>query len=113
MATNTDTKPWSSPTLDPNLVDTTPTDLPIAPPVGTPPPAPAPVNEMDQRDALAYIKEVLETYGLGSEADWAWEEIISGKGKEQIFQDLRQRDAYKARFSGMQIRRDNGLAAIS
>lgn len=67
----------------------------------------------DQLDAIARIRSVLGTYDLDSEADWAWSEIVNGVSETQFFQDLRQRDAYKTRFSGMADRQAAGLPAIS
>lgn len=66
-----------------------------------------------QRDAMAYIQSVLSQYGLGSDADWAWQQIVAGVSPTQLLQDLRQRTSYKDRFSGMDIRRQRGLSAIS
>lgn len=70
-------------------------------------------TEGEQRDAMAYIREVLTEMGLESEADWAWSQIVEGVGQAQLLQMLRQRDAYKQRFAGLEILRQNGLPAIS
>lgn len=69
--------------------------------------------EQEQRDALAYIRGVLDLYGLGSEADWAWSQIVAGVGQTQLLQALRQRPAYQQRFQGMALRQAAGLPAIS
>jgi hypothetical protein len=51
------------------------------------------------RDALALIKSTLLMYGLPeSLADWAWSEIVSGKGNSEILLDLRNRPEFKAEF---------------
>lgn len=73
----------------------------------------APRPEDSQRDAMAYIRSVLAEMGLESEADWAWSQIVEGIGQTQLLQLLRQRPAYKQRFRGMEILRENGLPAIS
>jgi hypothetical protein len=87
---------------------------PIAPVTPVTPTLPTGLPPSDeQRDALAYIRNVLDQYGLGSEADWAWSQIVEGVGQTQLLQALRQRDTYKQRFSGMAQRQANGLPAIS
>lgn len=67
----------------------------------------------EQTDALAYIRNTLDQYGLGSEADWAWSQIVQGVGQTQLLQALRQRPAYQQRFQGMAQRQANGLPAVS
>lgn len=67
----------------------------------------------EQLDAKAHLERTLEEYGLGELKEWAWEQIVEGKSPTRILQDLRQQEAYKTRFAGMEIRRAAGLSAIS
>lgn len=80
-------------------------------------PAQAPIDpaKLDaQRDALALIQQTLADYGLpASLADWAWQEIVAGKGEAQVLLDLRQRPEFKTRFPGIDLRQKAGLAPIS
>lgn len=64
-------------------------------------------------DAYQRLKATLDSYGLGSLADWAWARVQAGDSEIRILQDLRQRPEYKARFPGMAERRSRGLPAIS
>lgn len=70
-------------------------------------------GSQEKQDAFAYIKDVLGRYGLASEAQWAWDLIVDGVSEIELLQRLRERPAYKARFQGMELRRDNGLAPIT
>lgn len=76
------------------------------------PPA-APGTDPGKEDALAYVKGILDSYGLGSLGDWAWQQIQAGHTGDRVLQDLRQRDEYKQRFAGMEARQANGFSAIS
>lgn len=67
----------------------------------------------EELDAKAHLEQTLDEYGLGELKDWAWEQIVDGKSPTRILQDLRQQDAYKQRFAGMEARRQAGLSAIS
>lgn len=66
-----------------------------------------------QQTALGTLKQTLDTYGLGSLANWAWGEIVAGKSEQQVLLDLMQRPEFKGRFPGIQARADAGLPAIS
>ena len=70
---------------------------------------PAPTDE----SASAYLKSLLDQYGLGSEADWANQELIAGHSPEMILQELYQRPAFKARFPSIDARRRAGLNPMS
>lgn len=76
-------------------------------------PPQAPTATKDQEDAKAYLEETLRSYGLESLSGWAWEQIQKGHPPERILQELRQQEAYKQRFKGMEARRAAGLSAIS
>lgn len=66
-----------------------------------------------QEDAMAYLRGVLNRYGLGSLATWAWRQIQAGHSSERILQDLRDTKEYKQRFVGMELRQQRGLPAVS
>lgn len=67
-----------------------------------------------QQDAWAYIRNLLDSYGLPeSLADWAWDQIIGGVSAEQIALDLQDRPEFQARFPAIAERRAKGLPAIS
>lgn len=67
----------------------------------------------EQQNALANIRQTLNTYGLGDLADWAWQEIIAGKSDQQVLLDLMQTPQFKARFPGIDARQKAGLPPIS
>lgn len=67
-----------------------------------------------QRNALALIKTTLAQYGLPeSLGDWAWSEIVAGKGSAEIMLDLRQRPEFKAEFPEIDARVKAKLAPLS
>lgn len=70
-------------------------------------------SQTTQQDAQARLQGVLDSYGLGSLTQWAWDKIVGGESQEAILQDLRQTDQYKQRFPGMAARQAAGLPAIS
>lgn len=69
--------------------------------------------EGSDRDAYASLLGILEDYGLGSLANWLWTQILDDVPEPEIFIKLRQTDAYKQRFPGMDVRRQNGLRTLS
>lgn len=69
--------------------------------------------DLTQEDSLVYLKTVLDGYGLGALGDWAWDQIKQGFSPDRIIQNLRETDAYKQRFKGLEQRRLAGLPAIS
>lgn len=73
----------------------------------------ATAGSQGQQNALASIQQVLNTYGLGSLANWAWGEIVAGKSQDQIILDLYQTPEFKARFPAIASRQASGLPAIS
>jgi hypothetical protein len=81
---------------------------------GTGTQTPPPVNQNPgDSPALARIRALLDSYGLGSLADWAWQQLIAGRDETQVAQDLRERQEFKDRFAGMETRRQRGLAPMS
>lgn len=84
-------------------------------PPGWQPPATPQSTGLDryQQDSLAYLKSVLDYYGLGSLSDWAWEQIVKGNSPDQVMQELRQRPEFKQRFPVIDARRAAGLSPMS
>lgn len=52
----------------------------------------------EQRDAMALLRGVLDEWGLGSLADWAWKMMTSGASSAQVMLELRKQQAFKDRF---------------
>ena len=68
---------------------------------------------VESNPAYAAVKNVLDRYGLGDLANWAWEQIVAGSSPEQTIQSLREQDSYKARFAGIIERQKKGLPPMS
>lgn len=66
-----------------------------------------------QSEALATIAQLLSYYGLDSLISWVRDQIVNGSSETQVIQSLRQQDAYKLRFRGLELRRSAGLNAMS
>lgn len=76
--------------------------------------AAAAAKDASNRNALALIKQTLAQYGLPeSLGDWAWQEIVAGKGQAEVLLDLRQRPEFKAEFPEIDARLQAGLAPLS
>jgi hypothetical protein len=82
------------------------------PNLGTPVTGLAPLTD-SQTGAMAYLRNVLDSYGLGDLTEWAMGEIRKGYGQEKVLQDLRETPSYKTRFKVIQDRADAGLPPIS
>lgn len=67
----------------------------------------------DADNALEIIKDKLREYGLEGLADQAYNMLLDGVSAEAVVLRLRESDEFKNRFSGMQMRRENGMSAIS
>lgn len=69
----------------------------------------------DGGSAEAIIRSALQTYGLDQPSliQWAHQMILDHRSNDEILLQLRERPEYKARFPGMEIRKQNGLAPIS
>lgn len=67
----------------------------------------------DADNALEIIKDKLQEYGLEGLADQAYNMLLDGVSAEAVVLRLRETDEFKNRFSGMQMRRENGMSAIS
>ncbi len=71
---------------------------------------PQPEPSRDDPSAKAAIRQVLDGYGLGALADWAWNAYLGGTPQEQIALDMRNRPEYKQRFQGIDTLRQKGRA---
>ena len=60
-----------------------------------------------QRDAHAILRETFARYGLGAQAlaTWALDQVIMGKGIDQILLELEERPEFKAAFPEIEARR--------
>lgn len=63
--------------------------------------------------ASAYLRSVLQQYGLESLTGWAKEELNKGYEDVVVLQHLRERPEFKARFKAIVEREALGLPAIS
>ena len=68
-----------------------------------------------QQDAMSVIQTMLDSYGLGSLASWAWTELTSGKSVDQITFDLRQTPTYQQSIFGQtnKARQAGGLPVMT
>ena len=67
----------------------------------------------DAENALEIIKDKLRDYGLEGLADTAYNMLLDGVSAEAAVLRLRETDEFQNRFSGMAMRRANGMSAIS
>lgn len=67
-----------------------------------------------QQDAYATLKGLLDQYGLGSLASWAWSELLNNRSANEIALSLLEQPAYKQRFGAViDARRAAGLPPVS
>ena len=69
----------------------------------------------DAMSAKEIIADILESYGLGNLVDQAWEMLIEMDSPDAntVALQLRRSEEFQERFKGMQLRSENGHAAIS
>lgn len=69
----------------------------------------------DAMSAKEIIADILESYGLGNLVDQAWEMLIEMDSPDAntVALQLRRSEEFQERFKGMQLRNENGHAAIS
>ena len=67
----------------------------------------------DQQDAVAYLRELLSSYGLGELSGWAYDQVVNGNSPAMVRQMLWEQPAFKKRFKVIFDRREKGLPAIS
>lgn len=70
---------------------------------------------MNNKKASAYAQVVnyLEDIGLGSLAQWAANQLRSGKSPQQLYSAMRETPEYKKIFVGNEMRVKNGLPPLS
>lgn len=61
-------------------------------------------------DARDLIRDYLDTLGLGSENDWAVQQLIEGRSMDAVQIDLEKRPAFQARFPGYTQMKKDGKA---
>lgn len=64
-------------------------------------------------DAFATIKGILADYGLESLAGFVRDSLVEGKSEAEIMFELRDRPEFKAEFPEIELRKKEGLAALS
>ena len=67
----------------------------------------------DAENALEIVKDKLREYGLEGLADMAHNMLLDGVSAEAVVLRLRETEEFQNRFSGMEMRRANGMSAIS
>ncbi len=67
----------------------------------------------ESQDAVAYLEELLRSYGLEELGGWAYEQVTSGNSPTMIRQLLWEQPAFKKRFKVIFDRRDRGLPTVS
>jgi hypothetical protein len=70
-------------------------------------------EEQDARDALEIIQDSLGQYGLEGLSGFAYNMLIEGASVDSVMRQIRQTDEFQSRFSGLELRRQAGLSAIS
>lgn len=70
-------------------------------------------NATADANAQALISTMLDGYGLGSLASWAWGLVQDGYDANYVMAQLRDRPEFKQRFPAMDIRKQNGLTPLS
>jgi hypothetical protein len=66
-----------------------------------------------QEDAFAYLRELLESYGLESLSQFALDQVINGTSATQFRQMLWERPEFRQRFKVIFDRQAKGLAAMT
>lgn len=77
------------------------------------PAAPTPIPSAPAPSGRAVLESMLNEWGLGGLAGWAWQKVTQGVSNEQLVVELRQTAEYKQRFQGLAARQKKGLPAIS
>ena len=67
----------------------------------------------DADNALEIVKDKLREYGLEGLADMAHNMLLDGVSADAVVLRLRETEEFQNRFSGMELRRANGMSAIS
>lgn len=67
----------------------------------------------DQQNGIAYLTDLLASYGLSSLSGWARDQVIAGNSPLMVSQMLQDTPEFKARFKVIFDRRAKGLAPMS
>lgn len=67
-------------------------------------------SEQDKASAFASIRQMLNDFGLGSLADWAWKRYQDGFSLDQIMIEMYQRPEFKAVFPEYEVLAQKGRA---
>lgn len=67
----------------------------------------------DQQNGIAYLNDLLASYGLSSLSGWAKDQVISGNSPAMISQLLQDTPEFKSRFKVIFARRSAGLSPMS
>lgn len=67
----------------------------------------------DQQNGIAYLTDLLSSYGLSSLSGWAREQVVAGNSPLMVSQMLQETPEFKARFKVIFDRRAKGLAPMS
>jgi hypothetical protein len=91
------------------------TNTATTPPATTAPTAAVQGDTTPTGNAISSITGILDSYGLGSLATWAWNELTAGKNSDQILLDLQKQPAYENSVFGQAnaARTKNGLAPMT
>ena len=114
----------SRPERDPDAGPPPPMPMPT-PPDAPRPPTSDPVTVVDDdavmqaqetqddRDALTIIKDTLTSYGLEGLAADAYRFLMDGASTDSVMIQLKETEQFQERFKGLELRRQQGLPAIS
>lgn len=72
-----------------------------------------PTLTTNQRDAMARITLLLQTYGLSGMEGWIKDKLIGGASEAEVTLELFDQPAFKARFPVIEQRRAAGLSPVS
>lgn len=104
--------PPVGPTMQDSPVD--PTNPVTDPSQPVAPTAAATAKADAQHNAYGLVLKTLSDYGLPeSLAQWAWEQIVAGRGQDEVLLDLQDRQEFKDEFPEIEARKKAGLTAIS
>ena len=67
----------------------------------------------DQQNGIAYLTDLLSSYGLSSLSGWARDQVIAGNSPLMVAQLLQDTPEFKARFKVIFDRRAKGLSPMS
>ena len=72
----------------------------------------APQKNPDQ-SAIDMLNATLQTYGISSLSQWAWQSLVNGTPPAQILLELPQQQAFKDEFPEIEMRQKAGLPPVT